>query len=1206
MIVKIFQEKQTISLLRCLATAAKAAEMVTLTIDGNSVTVPKGTMLVEAIKKAGSTVPTMCYHPDLPTSGGICRVCLVESTQRPGVPIISCRTPVAEGMQILTHGQKIREFRQANMAMMLADHPSTCLSCPANTRCKTQRMAACTSVGQCGLARAVPPKNTGVKDQSSVIYRDADRCINCDICVQTCKAQGVGALAFYNRDGHSVCSMGPLGSSECIQCGQCVNRCPTGALMEMPEIVPVFEALKDPTKIVVFQMAPSIRVAIAEEFGAKPGEKVLKNEVVTALKQLGKNVVVMDTDFSADLTIIEEGHELIERLYRTVTGKRLLGDEHMPQELPMFTSCCPGWVTFVEKNYPDMIKNMSTAKSPMQMLSSLIKGYWAKEIKKIDPRNIVNVAIMPCTAKKQEKDRPDMLTDEGAKVTDYVLTTRELGTMLHQSNIDPTRLPPTKFDKVMGESTGAGVIFGATGGVMEAALRTAYEVLTGRPVPFKNLNIEPVRGMDGIREASIKLENLLPKYRAFEGFTLKIAVAHGIQNARQLVEVVRQAKLAGRPAPWHFIEIMACSGGCIGGGGQPKPTNMEIRKARTRLIFQEDANLPRRKSHENPEITEIYKNYLKEPLGHMSHHYLHRGYLPDQVRDLSGYNPAEAAGLDDLLSKYPKEQQYLLPIVIEECDKKGYISDPSLIKIARHLKMYPTQVEAILSSYHYFPRKHTSDTHIYLCRCHNCMMRGQDRVIRAIEEKYGISDCHGGVSKDGKFTFHTLNWLGWCVNDGPAMMIKRMGTDYIETLSGLNERNIETQINSGFAGAKRWPEQRIVEKTVKRLGNFHSFIEDRVDLKESVGRAVKMGSDSILKEVYDSGLVGRGGAGFRTGTKWKSARDAAGPEKFVVCNADEGLPSTYKDWFILLDPARRREVIAGMGICAKAIGAKKCYMYLRYEYRNLLPGLLENISEVKHTCPELADLGFEVRLGGGPYVAGEENAQFESIQGAAPLPRKDRPASVFPTVQGLFYKPTVINNVETFWSVPHIIGLGAKSFAPRGLTKLLSVTGDVPKPVLIETLLDHYTLRDLIDEIGVQDVAAAEVGGCTEPLVFPDKFGMKLGFGRDVLSAVGSVVLFNSSRDLVQIYANKLNFMAEESCKQCVPCRDGSKIFLQGFEELRCGRTSFSEKWLRVAAESAGATSICAHGRALPALVNAALEYVKAHPEGKPGSGSKR
>jgi NADH-quinone oxidoreductase subunit G/[NiFe] hydrogenase diaphorase moiety small subunit/NADP-reducing hydrogenase subunit HndD len=1178
-----------------------ASEMVKLKVDGKDVTVPKGTLLVEAVKIAGSTVPTMCYHPDVPGTGGLCRICLVENVQRPGVPIVSCKTPVAEGMNITTQGVKSSEYRQANTAMMFATHPNSCLSCSSNTKCQAQTVCATTLMGQKGLNNVMEKNESGSFDRSTAIYRDNDRCVNCDICVHTCKMQGVGALGFYNNEGHSVCSMGNLNSSECVQCGQCINRCPTGALMEMPEIAPVLEAIKDPKKNVVFQMAPAVRVAIAEEFGCKPGDKTLKNEIVTALKKLGPNVTVFDTDFSADLTIIEEGSELIERLYRTVTGKKLLGDDHMSTKLPMYTSCCPGWIMYAEKNYPEIMPNLSSCMSPQQMLGSLVKNYWAKNVKKIDPKTVVNVSIMPCSAKKQEKDKPNMVRD-GMKIVDYVLTTRELGKMLRMSNIDPTKLPKTDFDKFMGDSTGAAVIFGATGGVMEAALRTAYELITGRPVPFKDLNIEAVRGFEGVREAAIKLENVLPKYKAFEGVTVKVAVAHGPGNARKVIEIVKQAELAGQPLPWHFIEIMACPGGCIGGGGQPKPTNLDIRKERAKLLYKEDMDLPKRKSHENLEVWDLYKQFLHEPLGHNSHHYLHTGYTANKVRNLEAYPATESAGLEDVLAKYPsKQEQYLLPIVIDECDKKGFISDASLIKIANHVGMYPSQVEAILTSYHYFPRKFTSNNHIYLCKCHNCMMKGQAKVIKAIQEKYGINCLHGGVAKNGKFTLHTLNWLGYCVNDAPSMMIKKTGTDYIEVLSGLNENSIESQIDRLInQQMPKYSEHKIEELSMKRNNpSLHSFMNDLVNLPSAVKKATSMDSSAIIKEIIDAGLVGRGGAGFKTGVKWQSARDAKSDEKFVVCNADEGLPSTYKDWCILRKPERRLEVLSGMGICAKTIGAKKCYLYLRYEYRNLVPDLEADIKKLKSTCPELSDLTYEVRLGGGPYVAGEENAQFESIMGHAPLPRKDRPLSVFPTVQGLFQKPTVINNVETFWSIPHIIEQGASSFSSNGLPKLLSVTGDINRPVLLESGLKGYSLNDLIAEIHAENITAAEVGGCTEPIIFQDKFSKRFGFGQGVLNAVGSCVLFNSQRDIADIYLNKLNFMAEESCKQCVPCRDGSAMFSEVYHQLLTGNKRVNLKSVLAAAESTGMTSICAHGKALQPLVTEAYNYIQQHPATK-------
>ena len=791
-----------------------------------------------------------------------------------------------------------------------------------------------------------------------------------------------------------------------------------------------------------------------------------------------------------------------------------------------------------------------------------------------------------------------MRNDSGDKDIDYVLTTRELAKMLKQSNIDPSKLSPTPFDKVMSEGTGAAVIFGVTGGVMEAALRTAYEVITGRNVPFDNLNIMAVRGLEGVREAEIKLENVLEKYKPFEGFTIKIAVAHGPNNARKVMEIVKQAKAEGKPVPWHFIEIMACPGGCIGGGGQPKPTNLEVRQARTKLIYNEDMNLPYRKSHENPEVIELYKNYLKEPLGHNSHHYLHAKYIPNPVRSQALFNPDEARGIEEILEKYPKEQQYLLPIIIEENDKKGYISEPSLLKIAKHLNMYPAQVDSILSAYHYFPREHSSDTHVYFCTCHNCMMKGQAKVIRTIQEKYGLRDLHNSLSNDGKFTFHTLNWLGYCVNDAPAMMIKRTGTDFVEVMTGLSHNTIEERINALTRpkhSVEKWPHNNIREMSTKRYGKHYSILESNISLPEASKKAAKMGPEKVIQQVLASSLVGRGGAGFRTGIKWESAYKAVATDKYVVCNADEGLPSTYKDWCILNHEYKRKELITGMGICANVISAKKCYLYLRYEYRNLVPALEKAIAEVKNDCPELNNVKYEIRLGGGPYVAGEENALFESIQGAAPIPRRHRLPSTFPTDHGLFDKPTIINNVETFLTIPHIIIEGADAFGPGKIPKLLSVTGDVSIPMMMESSLKNYTLNQLLNEIHTRDIVAAEVGGSTEPIIFRNKFDQVFGFGPDKLNAVGSVVLFNSSCDFSEIYENKLKFMADESCKQCVPCRDGSRLFHRIFKELKdTGRTSYNLHTLDIAAESTAKSSICAHGKAVGTLFQSARDYVMA------------
>jgi iron-only hydrogenase group A len=398
----------------------------------------------------------------------------------------------------------------------------------------------------------------------------------------------------------------------CTNCGQCVNRCPTGALVEKTYIDQVWDAIYDTDKHVVVQTAPAVRVALGEDLGYDPGHRVT-GKMVSALRQLGFDSV-LDTDFSADLTIMEEGTELLTRL------KKILVDGDKTLALPMFTSCSPGWIKFIEHKFPHMLPNLSTCKSPQQMFGALAKTYYAQK-RGIDPSKIVSVSIMPCTAKKYEADRPEMRSS-GYKDVDYVLTTRELAVMIKQAGIDFRTLEETHYDSVMGDSTGAAVIFGATGGVMEAALRTAYEIVTGREVPFRNLEITPVRGMEGVKEATVKIEGTTEEWRFLEGAELKVAIAHGLVNANKLMKAVSEGKVA-----YHFVEIMACPGGCIGGGGQPIPTNMEIRKLRMAAIYSEDTNMPLRKSHENPEVIAIYKDFLDKPNGHKSHELLHTHYI---------------------------------------------------------------------------------------------------------------------------------------------------------------------------------------------------------------------------------------------------------------------------------------------------------------------------------------------------------------------------------------------------------------------------------------------------------------------------------------------------------------------------------------------------------------------------------------------------
>jgi len=407
----------------------------------------------------------------------------------------------------------------------------------------------------------------------------------------------------------------PLNEVVCTNCGQCVNRCPTGALTERRYFDEVWDAIGDPTKHVVMNTAPSVRVALGEMLGYPVGTRVT-GKMVTAMRRLGVDSV-LDTDFSADLTIVEEGTELLTRL------KKVMVEKDDTIKLPMITSCSPGWVKFCEHLFPEHLGHLSTCKSPQQMFGALTKTYYADKMG-IDPKDIVSVAIMPCAAKKFEANRREM-NDSGFQDIDAGLTTRELGHMIKQAGLNFLELEDSSYDSIMGESTGAGVIFGATGGVMEAALRTAYELVTGREVPFENMNIEAVRGMEGIREASILIEDTLPAWSFLEGVELKVAVAHGLINARTIMD-----QIAAGESPYHFIEIMACPGGCIGGGGQPIPTNEKIRKQRVAAIYEEDMSMTVRKSHENPEIKLIYKDFLKEPLSHVSHNLLHTTYRKRQ------------------------------------------------------------------------------------------------------------------------------------------------------------------------------------------------------------------------------------------------------------------------------------------------------------------------------------------------------------------------------------------------------------------------------------------------------------------------------------------------------------------------------------------------------------------------------------------------
>ncbi len=589
------------------------AKKIKLSINGIYVEVEQGTTILDAARQIGIIIPTLCYHKDLCIAGN-CRVCVVEVAGQKRLAA-ACATPCEEEMEIYTNSLNVLHSRKQIIELLLSEHNADCTSCFKNGNCELQKLSSDYKILKQDFIRLVPLQNYTIDKLSPSIIKDDSKCIRCQRCVRTCEElQGVNALTVaYKGDKMKITTFfeKPIHSVVCSTCGQCINHCPTGALVERNYIEKVWDAISDKTKHVIVQTAPAVRVGLGEELGLKPGSRVT-GKMVAALKRLGFDAV-MDTDFTADLTIMEEGTELLMRL------KGALVDHDPEVKIPMATSCSPGWIKYIEHMYPEYLGHLSTCKSPQQMFGALAKTYYAKA-RNLDPETIVSVSIMPCTAKKFEANRPEM-HDSGFRDVDYVLTTRELAIMIKQAGLDFLKMEDAHFDRLMGESTGAAVIFGATGGVMEAALRTAYELVTGREVPFENLNITPVRGMEGIKEASVKIENPLEQWAFLDGIELKCAVAHGLVNAKKVMDSIRSGE-----SNYHFIEIMACPGGCLGGGGQPIPTSPEIRRKRAEAIYDEDSGMTLRKSHQNPEVIKIYKDFLESPGGEKSHHLLHTHY----------------------------------------------------------------------------------------------------------------------------------------------------------------------------------------------------------------------------------------------------------------------------------------------------------------------------------------------------------------------------------------------------------------------------------------------------------------------------------------------------------------------------------------------------------------------------------------------------
>ena len=584
-------------------------ETINITINGMAVEAPKGSTILQAAKGAGIDIPTLCYLKEI-NEIGACRICMVEADEGRGARLVaSCVYPITEGMKVYTNTPKVIDYRKKTLQLILSDHDKKCLSCVRSGKCELQKLCHDFGVDD-------ENKYEGIANEFEIDYsaahmvRDNNKCINCRRCIAACeKTQGIGVIGANNRgfitEISSPFGMG-LGETACVCCGQCIAVCPTGAIYEKSDVDKIMAAIADPTKHVVVQTAPAVRAALGEPFGIPMGTGV-EGKMAAALRRIGFEKV-FDTDFAADVTIMEEATELLGR----VTNGGVL---------PMITSCSPGWIKFCEHYYPDQLAHLSSCKSPQQMFGGILKTYYAEKMG-WDPKDIVSVSVMPCTAKKFEIGRPDQ-SAAGVPDLDYTMTTRELARLIERCGINFKELPDEAFDDPMGESTGAAVIFGATGGVMEAALRTAVWKLTGEtndsPLEFKE-----VRGVEGIKEATYEVA----------GMSVKVAVASGLQNARVIMDKIRAGE-----ADYTFVEIMACPGGCVNGGGQPQvPASVrnftDIRAERAKALYTYDENMPRRKSHENESVKKLYAEYFGEPNSHRAHEVLHTTYVERKIHEI--------------------------------------------------------------------------------------------------------------------------------------------------------------------------------------------------------------------------------------------------------------------------------------------------------------------------------------------------------------------------------------------------------------------------------------------------------------------------------------------------------------------------------------------------------------------------------------------
>ena len=571
--------------------------MVNLKINGQAVSVPEGTTILEAAQANGIDIPTLCYLKDASQTGS-CRMCVVEIVGARALQA-ACVYPVSEGLEVLTHSPKVKQARKSTLELILSNHDRKCLTCSRNQACELQKL--CDELGISDIAYEGVRNEYEIDASGTSIVRDNNKCVLCRRCVSVCKdIQTVGVIDAQERGFATKIGCAfemDLADTACVNCGQCIAACPVGALHEHYATDDVFAAIADPDKYVVVQTAPAVRAALGEEFGYEMGTPVT-GKMVAALRRLGFDKV-FDTDTGADLTIMEEGNELLERIKNGGT-------------LPMITSCSPGWIKFCEHNFPDFIDNLSSCKSPHQMFGAVIKSYFAEK-NNIDPEKIVVVSVMPCVAKKFECDRPEM-ANGSLRDVDYVITTRELAKMIKEAGIIFNNLPDEMFDAPFGEASGAAHIFGATGGVMEAALRTVYEILEEKELD--NLDFEAVRGTDGIKEASVKMG----------GLDVNVAIVHGLGNARKLLDSIKAGE-----KNYHFIEVMACPGGCVTGGGQPiydAKTRMtvDVKAQRAKALYTEDKNATIRQSHKNPDMDILYKEFFEKPGSHKAHELLHTTY----------------------------------------------------------------------------------------------------------------------------------------------------------------------------------------------------------------------------------------------------------------------------------------------------------------------------------------------------------------------------------------------------------------------------------------------------------------------------------------------------------------------------------------------------------------------------------------------------